>query len=75
MQSLSGQKRTEFARHAVNFDWLMKNKLVDSTHLNNSEKLCRIIYGADKIHIPPVSQTRLKPSPRLKSKSEVFQLK
>ncbi len=26
-------------------------------------------------HYPPVSQTRLKPSPRLKSKSELFQLK
>ncbi len=26
-------------------------------------------------YIPPVSQTRLKPSPRLKCKSELFQLK
>ncbi len=28
-----------------------KQAYVDSTHLNNSDKLCRIIYGADKIHI------------------------
>ncbi len=28
-----------------------KQAYVDSTHLNNSDKLSRIIYGADKIHI------------------------
>ncbi len=27
-----------------------KQAYVDSTHLNNSDKLSRIIYGADKIH-------------------------
>ncbi len=51
VQFLSGQKQTEFACPAVNFDRLMKNKLMDSTHLNNSDKLSRIIYGADKIYI------------------------
>ncbi len=28
-----------------------KQALVDSTHLNNSDKLSRIIYGAEKIQI------------------------
>ncbi len=27
-----------------------KQAYVDSTHLNNSEKVSRIIYGVDKIH-------------------------
>ncbi len=27
-----------------------KQAYVDSTHLNNSDKVSRIIYGADKIH-------------------------
>ncbi len=31
--------------------------------------------GLNKSVIPPVSQTRFKPSPRLKCKSELFQLK
>ncbi len=33
--------------------WLVDEKqvYVDSTHLNNSDKLSRIIYGADEIHI------------------------
>ncbi len=30
---LSGQKRTEFACPAVNFDWLMKNKLMWILHI------------------------------------------
>ncbi len=42
VQFLSCQKRTKFACPAVD---------VDSTHLNNSDKVSRIIYGADKIHI------------------------
>ncbi len=46
-QFLSGKIRTKFACPAVNFDRLMK-AYVDSTHLNNSDKLSRIIYGADK---------------------------
>ncbi len=39
---------------AVNFDRIdvdEKQAYVDSTHLNNSDKLSRNIYGADKIHI------------------------
>ncbi len=28
-----------------------KQAYVDSTHLNNSDKLSRIIYGSDKMHI------------------------
>ncbi len=28
-----------------------KQVYVDSTHLNNWDKLSRIIYGADKMHI------------------------
>ncbi len=49
MQFLSGQKWTKFACPDVHID--EKQAFVDSTHLNNSDKLSRIIYGADKIHI------------------------
>ncbi len=49
VQFLSGQKQTKFAYPAVDFE--EKLAYVDSTHLNNSDKLPRIIYGADKIHI------------------------
>ncbi len=48
-QFLSGQKLTEFACPAVNIDRLMKNKLMWILH--NSDKLSRIISGADTIHI------------------------
>ncbi len=41
---LSGQNRTECACPDE------KQAYVDATHLNNSNKICRIIYGADKIH-------------------------
>ncbi len=33
--------------------WLVveKQAYVDSTHLNNSDKVSKAIYGADKMHI------------------------
>ncbi len=57
MQFLSGLKQTEFACPAVNFAVYKssvvdeKQAHVDATHLDNSDKLSRITYGADKIHI------------------------
>ncbi len=33
-----------------------KHAYVDSTHLNNSDKVSRIIYEADKLHIKFINQ-------------------